>query len=215
VFKTLRSLRLVASVIASSIHYFYASLVFPRPRTVDSEPALYEAAIKILTRRAHSVYEMKKALIRRTADEELIRKVIERLKQNGLIDDASYAKQFARNRAQFRKHGRYRIASDLRARGVPDRHIQPALVESASNTDEAAMVRQRIERKLKFLGSSHSGQLQVGRAGAALDDKKIASLYRSLLHAGFSADTVRRELRRLTREDVPESAAVGDASDEP
>src|SRR5690349_8223055 len=46
-----------------------------RPRTIDSEPALYEAAIKILSRRAHSVSDMKKALIRRTSDEDLIKKV--------------------------------------------------------------------------------------------------------------------------------------------
>jgi hypothetical protein len=52
-------------------------------------------------------------------------------------------------------------------------------------------IRQRIERKLKFLRGE-------------IDDRKIASLYRSLLRAGFSADVVRRELRPMTREDVPE-----------
>ena len=81
--------------------------VFPKPRTIDSEPALYEAAIKILMRRAHSVYEMKKALIRRTADEDLIKKVIDRLKRENLIDDARYAKQFARHRTEFRKQGKF------------------------------------------------------------------------------------------------------------
>ena len=66
-----------------------------KPRTIDSEPALYDAAVKILMRRAHSVSEMKKALIRRTDDEELIQRVIARLKENSLIDDARYAKQFS------------------------------------------------------------------------------------------------------------------------
>jgi regulatory protein len=177
--------------------------VLPRPRIIDSEPALYEAAIKILTRREHSVYEMKKALIRRTADEELIQKVIERLKQNGLIDDARYAKQFARQRVQFRKQGKYRIASDLRARGVRDRHIQPAVTEAASDSDEAAMVRQRLERKMRLFAGS--------KKGSELDNKKIASLYRSLLRSGFSADTVRRELRRLMREELRDSDRVADA----
>jgi regulatory protein len=170
----------------------YSSPVFPRPRIIDSEPSLYDAAIKILMRRAHSVSEMKKALIRRTADEDLIQKVIARLKQNGYIDDARYAKQFARQRTEGRKQGKFRIARDLRARGVPDRHIEAALEEASQNTDEAAVVRQRIERKLR----SFRGEL---------DDRKLASLYRSLLRAGFSADVVRRELRSLTKEDVPEA----------
>jgi regulatory protein len=178
----------------SLLLYFYPSSMFPRPRTIDSEPALYEAAIKILMRRAHSVSEMKKALIRRTADEGLIKKVISRLKQNGYIDDARYAKQFARQRTELRKQGKFRVARELRARGVPDHHIEAALEEAAKDTDEAAIIRQRIERKLKLFRGE-------------VDDRKIASLYRSLLRLGFPADLIRRELRSIAREEVPEVEA--------
>ena len=168
-----------------------------RPRTIDSETALYDAAIKILMRRAHSVSEMKKALIRRTADEDLIKKVIARLKENGLIDDARYAKQFARQRTEIRHQGKYRVARELRARGIADQHIETAVAEASANSDEAAMVRQRIERKLRLVRGE-------------VDEKKIASLYRTLLRAGFSSDTIRRELKRATTEDVPEVDASGD-----
>jgi regulatory protein len=171
--------------------YLIFFVMFGKPRQIETEPALYDAAIKILMRRAHSISEMKKALIRRTADEDLIQKVITRLKQNGYIDDARYAKQFARQRTEGQKQGKFRVARDLRARGVPDRHIEAALEEAAQNTDEAAMVRQRIERKLR----SFRGEI---------DERKLASLYRSLLRAGFSADVIRRELHSLTREEVPE-----------
>jgi len=176
--------------------------VFPKPRTIDSEPALYDAAIKILMRRAHSVSEMKKALIRRTSHEDLIQKVIARLKQNGLIDDARYAKQFARQRTQFRKQGKFRVARELRARGVPDQHIEPALEEAAAGIDEAALVRDRLERKLRLFRGPLTGK--------KFDDKKVASLYRTLLRAGFSSDTIRRELRRLTHEDLPDPEPAND-----
>lgn len=171
-----------------------------KPRTIDSEPALYDAAIKLLSRRAHSVSEMKKALIRRTADEDLIKKVLSRLKENGLIDDARYARQFARHRTDVRHQGRYRVARELRARGVPDRHIEAAVSETAATTDESAAVRQRIERKLKFLGGE-------------IDEKRIASLYRSLLRAGFPSDTIRRELRRLTDDEVPDAGLTASDPD--
>ena len=175
-----------------------------KSRTIDSEPALYDAAIKILSRRAHSVSDMKKALIRRAADEGLIQKVLARLKQNGLIDDARYAKQFARQRTEIRHQGKFRVARELRARGVPDRHIESAVEEAAANSDEAAMVRQRIDRKLKF----HLGD----KKGREIDDRKIASLYRTLLRAGFSSDTIRRELKRATSEDLPEIDSIGEES---
>jgi regulatory protein len=171
--------------------YLIFFLVFPKPRQIETESALYDAAIKILMRRAHSVSEMKKALIRRTADEDLIQKVIARLKQSGYIDDARYAKQFARQRTEGRKQGKFRVARDLRARGVPDRHIETALEEAAQNTDEAAVVRQRIERKLR----SYRGEI---------DEKRFASVYCSLLRSGFSADVIRRELKAMTREEVPD-----------
>lgn len=165
--------------------------MFGKPRQIETETALYEAAIKILMRRAHSVHEMKKALALRCEDKSLIDNVMGRLKSAGLVDDARYAKQFARQRTEKRKQGKYRVARELRARGIPDRHIEGALEEVAKNTDEGAVVRQRIERKLR----SYRGEI---------DEKKLASMYRSLLRAGFSADVVRRELRASTKEEVPE-----------
>ena len=101
--------------------------VFSAPRQIESEAALYDAAIKILVRRAHSVHEMKQALERRCEDHALLKKVMTRLKNAGLIDDERYARQFARHRAEGRKQGRFRVARDLRARGVPDRYIEAAL----------------------------------------------------------------------------------------
>jgi hypothetical protein len=38
-----------------------------------------------------------------------------------------------------------------------------------------------------------------------IGENKMASMYRSLLRAGFSADVVRRELKAITREEVPEA----------
>jgi regulatory protein len=170
--------------------------MFGKPRQLETEAELYEVAVRALMRRAHSVHEMKQKLERRSENKLLAQVVMARLKENGMIDDARYAKQFARQRTESRKQGKYRVARDLRARGIPDRHIALALDEVAQNTDEAAMVRTRIERKLR----SYRGR----DASKKIDEKRMASIYASLLRAGFSADVVRRELRLLTREEVPD-----------
>ena len=165
--------------------------MFGRPRQLETEEEMYEVAVRALMRRAHSVHEMKQKLERRSDNKLLVQVVMARLKENGMVDDARYAKQFTRQRTEGRKQGKFRVARDLRARGVPDRHIEAALKESAEQNDEAAMVRARIERKLRaFRG-------EIG-------EKKMASLYGSLLRAGFSADVVRRELKAVVKEDVPE-----------
>jgi len=162
-----------------------------KPRQLETEAQLYDAAIKILMRRAHSASEMKKALARRSEDEKLVRNVVERLKRENLIDDARYAKQFVRFRAESRKQGQFRIARDLRARGVPERHVETALKEAAADSNPAAVIRQRIERKLRL-------------TRGAIDERKLASLYRSLLGAGFPSDLIRKEIQRITREEVPD-----------
>ena len=152
---------------------------------------MYDAAIKILMRRAHSVHEMKKALARRCEDDKIVRSVMERLKREKLLDDARYATQFTRLRTESRKQGEFRIARDLRARGIPDRHIETAINEAAAASDPAAIVRQRIERKLRLFRGE-------------IDERKMASLYRSLIGAGFPSDLIRKELHRITHEEIPE-----------
>lgn len=166
--------------------------MFGKPRQVETETELYDAAVRALMRRAYSVYEMKQLLGRRTDDDKLLGTVMDRLKRAKMIDDERFAKQFVRQRTEIRRQGKFRIARDLRARGVLDRHIEAALAEMAKETDEGAIVRQRLERKLR----SFRGEI---------GPHKMASMYRSLLRAGFSAEVVRRELKAITREEVPEA----------
>ena len=161
---------------------------------METESELYDVALRALMRRAHSVQEMKRKLERRSDNQLLVQLVMARLKKSGLVDDARYAEQFARQRTESRKQGKFRVARDLRARGIPDRQIAQALEETAKTSDEGAMVRARIERKLR----SYRGEI---------DEKKMASIYGGLLRAGFSADVVRRELKAIVKEEVPEIEA--------
>ena len=165
--------------------------MFGKPRQLETEAQVYDAAIKILMRRAHSVHEMKKVLARRCEDDKILRGVVERLKRESLLDDARYAKQFTRLRTESRKQGEFRIARDLRARGIPDRHIETAIKDAAETMDPGAIIRQRIERKMRL----YRGEI---------DERKLASLYRSLIGAGFPSDLIRKELHRITHEEIPE-----------
>jgi regulatory protein len=169
--------------------------VFSKPRKLDTESDLYDVALRALTRRPHSIHEMKKLLARRASSDLLAQVVLARLKENGQLDDARYAQQFTRQRTEIRRQGKYRIARDLRARGVPDAHIQSAVESADDEAAERAAIRHRIERKLKLTRGE-------------ITNNKIASLYRSLLAAGFPSDAIRCELKSLTTEEVP---AVEDA----
>ena len=165
--------------------------MFGKPRQVETETELYEAALRALMRRAYSVYEMKQLLGRRTEDDKLLRTVMDRLKRAKMIDDERFAKQFARQRIEIRRQGKFRIARDLRARGVSDADIQSAVESNSDDESQRAAIRHRIERKLKL-------------SRGEISENKIASLYRSLLAAGFPSDAIRKELKAITTEEVPE-----------
>jgi regulatory protein len=169
-----------------------------QPRKASSEEELYAAALRALMRRAHSTFELRIYLERRALDsaveKEGVRHVLARLKQENLIDDARYALDFARSRASGRRQGGRRIAMELRKRGVPDRHIDAAIAQVFADLDEAAIVRKVIERRRRL-------------ARGPFDRLKMASLYRTLLRAGFDPSLIRRELRAMplgeTGEDLP------------
>jgi regulatory protein len=167
----------------------------PVARKLSGEADLYAAALSALARRAHSVYEMRTYLERRAVSPEMARRVVARLRQETLVDDARYAMGFARQHANIRRQGPHRIARELRQRGVPDRHIEAALTQVFEETDEALLVRTVIERRRRA-------------ARGPLDRRRIASLYRTLLRAGFDSSLIRRELRaaRIEAASLPEAS---------
>lgn len=161
---------------------------------------LHGAALRALMRRAHSIHEMKKYLGRRADASDLVGQVIARLRQEKYLDDARYALEYARQHAQSRRQGRFRITRELRVRGVPDTHIDAAVAAIFAETDESALVRTRLKRRITHLE-------------LPLDQRKLASLYRSLLRAGFSAEIIRAELRAATRADVSDLAEPSGAEE--
>ena len=167
--------------------------MYTQPKKVSTEQDLYSAALRALMRRAHSIHEMKKYLARRTDDAGLVPEVIARLREGNYLNDARYALDYARQHAQSRRQARFRIARELRARGVPDQHVDTALEAVFAETDEASLLRARLKRRFAHLRFP-------------LDQRKFASLYRSLLRAGFSVDVIRAELRSAARGEVPELA---------
>jgi regulatory protein len=179
----------------SLLLYFIASLshpcvVFTSTKKVDTEQELYDIALRALMRRPHSIKEMQRLLDRRASHKLLAQVVMARMKENGQLDDTRYAQQFTRQRTEIRRQGKFRITRDLRARGVSDADIQAAVEASTDDESQRLAIRHRIERKLKLTRGE-------------ISDAKIASLYRSLLAAGFPSDAIRRELKAVTTEELP------------
>jgi regulatory protein len=168
------------------------------PSKLSTEGDLYAVAMRALMRRAHSVHQMRLLLERRAAEESLVPPVMQKLKRSGYLDDARFALEFARSHARTRHQGKYRIARELRTRGVPDRHIESALESAFTEGDESALLRARVEKRRKSLRGP-------------LNQRQYASLYNNLMRAGFPPHAIRGELNRLRSETAVSHADVDGA----
>jgi SOS response regulatory protein OraA/RecX len=170
-------------------------------RKLSTNTQLYMSAQRALMRRAFSIHEMKQHLERRAEDKDLVPPVIARLRELNYLNDEKFAFDYAAQHAKLRRQGRFRITRELRQRGVPDRYIDDALAKVFADTDESALLRTRVERRLARL------------QGTPLDQKKTASIYRSLMAAGFSSELIRAELRRATANRPTESPESSDSAE--
>ncbi|MDE3126519.1 MAG: regulatory protein RecX [Gemmatimonadota bacterium] len=161
----------------------------PLRAAVESEAAalaLWDRATGLLAARARSRTELQRALARREAPAAMVERVLERLERAGYIDDAEFARQFARSRALVRGMSRRQVQQELARRGVPREVAEPAIAEVFADeaVDEYAAVEHLARKKLPSL--------------ARLDAfARRRRLYAFLARRGFEADDIQRVLAAL------------------
>jgi regulatory protein len=144
---------------------------------------VWEAAIALLAMRAYSTHELTQRLRRRGYGPEEIAAVVARLTAARYLDDAEYARAWARSRARRLSLGPARLARELRARGVDPAHIAEALAESSAEDDPGSLAEAAAARRLKGLQDVPA---EVAR-------RRLAAY---LARRGFAAGIILRVCRR-------------------
>ena len=152
------------------------------PGALSDREAL-ERAFRMLARRPHSEREIRRALREKGAAAGDVDRVLERLRELGYVDDAAFARGWAKSRAGGRLWGDCRIAAGLREKGIPEELIRSTLSELREEMDEGEALRRCLEKQLR------------GRDPAALDRKEQRRLAQSLSGRGFPPDLIVRALK--------------------
>ncbi len=172
-------------------------------RKIVSHPsleALYEAAVKALARGARSTAEMRSLLEKRKASKKKIETVLRRLRENGYLDDARFARWFVSARLENELQGRRRVRQDLERRGVSPEIVREAVGRGFEEVEESELLRRHITRKLR-------PSRPFSKPSAAV------SMHQRLLRAGFASDTIVRELKRMLRGSLSASRPKTDPAD--
>ncbi|MDP2919280.1 MAG: regulatory protein RecX, partial [Dehalococcoidia bacterium] len=88
-----------------------------------------DAAYRYLSYRPRSEAELRERLGRRGFPAEHISAALDKLKEQGLLDDAAFARFWAENRATFRPRSRAITRRELHQKGVPEEVIREAVSE--------------------------------------------------------------------------------------
>lgn len=159
----------------------------PKPLAFD---ALLDYAAQALSARAQSSSELRTRLKRRAERAEDVDAVIAKMKDLGFLNDRKFADSFANWRVENQGFGKGRVLRDLMARRVAPAVAQQAVEKVFQGADEAAMIEKFLERK--YRGKDLGALLQ--------DQKQLASAFRKLRGAGFSAGNSIRVLKRYAAE---------------
>jgi regulatory protein len=118
---------------------------------VAERPDPWGVAIKLLAMRSLTTLELRQRLLRRGYAADQIEAVVGRLTALRYLDDAEYARAWARARAHRRSWGPARLTRELQARGIPEREISGALREAFAERDAGQLAEAAALRKLPGL----------------------------------------------------------------
>lgn len=138
----------------------------------------YDRALNMLAFRARSSSELARSLQRKGEERPHVDWALERLKEQGLLDDAAFARSFARSKVVDGKQSRRRVQQDLARKGVArslsDEAIDTVIEEEA--VDQRAIVEDAARKKLRSLSGLEPAVQRrrlygfLARRGYELDD---------------------------------------------
>jgi len=93
----------------------------------DQKDRALSSALRSLNRRLQSESELQKKLIQKGFSQDQIESVMERLKENHLIDDNSFSAMWVENQTAFRPRSKRMLTLELKRKGVSEENIRESL----------------------------------------------------------------------------------------
>lgn len=152
-------------------------------RQADVRDQAHEAALRLLAYRPRSETEIRQRLARRGWPPELVQETIARLREQGLLSDAAFARFWVEVRDQSSPRGHRLLWQELAAKGI-EREVARQAIANVAEEDAALRAAQKKAQHLQG-EDYHIFRRRLGDF---------------LLRRGFAYSTVRDTVERLWRE---------------
>ena len=113
---------------------------------MNNRSTALELALRMLNARERTEAELQASLGRRGCATEMIDDVLVALREEGLVDDAGYARRFAEDRRLLDRWGNERIARDLERRGI-ERELVERTLACHGHDEELLVAIELLDRR--------------------------------------------------------------------
>lgn len=148
----------------------------------SSSKSALNSALRILTRRDHSRYELVRKLKLRGYSRQDIDHAVSACEEYGYIDDLRTAKVYIRQ-LKRKGYGKKRIQLELKKKGLRGDRVQSILAESVSEADESEAAQRIVKKNLKRFERERDLK------------KRRDKIYRFLQTRGFSREVITNTLK--------------------
>jgi regulatory protein len=143
------------------------------------------SAIRLLSQRMHSVYEIKTKLKKKGFLNKIVNRSLDELGKMNLMNDEQFTKNYI-DELIYRGQGRYKIINSLQKRGISKEMINENLQKLDDPDAEEKRAEEALKRKIKSL------------AYKEIEPRKLKEkVIRHLISKGFSSDIVFKITEKL------------------
>ena len=143
----------------------------------DKNEAL-KFAMKLISLRKRSVFEIKERLRKKKFEEDIIEEVLQELKNYKYLNDEEFTEAYINDRINFNPRGRFLIKKELSEKGIAEDIIERKIEELLSEEKEIESAKKMAEKKL-MTTSNKTDKIKV--------NQKIRSYLQS---KGYSFDII-------------------------
>ena len=138
---------------------------------------VYGLVLNLVVRRPRSEREIRDYLRRKGHDEEVATTILNKLSNNGLVDDAAFAKSWVENRRLLKPTSLRKLKLELRQKGISDDIMQQVL--AADDTTDIDTLKEMIVRKRRQTKYQDNEKLMQYLARQGFNYSDIKSLLES------------------------------------
>jgi len=147
---------------------------FTEAKKQSQEDKAYSLALAYVARRMRSEVELRDYFRRKGYDNDFTRSVLVKLRKQGLVDDAEFARRWVENRRLLKATSAKKLRLELRQKHIADDIIRQVL--AVDETDERTLLRDLVAKKRKQTRYQDNQKLiaYLARQGFNYDDIKVA-----------------------------------------